>query len=156
MTVYFVQIGNADRVKIGFSGNLKNRLQSMATVSSEVVTLLGHIEGDKKMESDLHTRFASYRIRGEWFHLSGDLLAYVLSLPPISLPEASGGATNLAKCLAARQRKYDVSSKELSKEVGLSESSLCRIKKGKFPDAQALAKLMIWMTSPACSISRPA
>ena len=52
----------------------------------------------------------------------------------------------LGKLLTAYQQKYDVQSKALAKEIGISESSLCRIKQGTMPDAASLAKIMVWLT----------
>jgi DNA-binding Xre family transcriptional regulator len=52
----------------------------------------------------------------------------------------------LGKVIAAFQQKYDVESKVLAREIGISESSLCRIKRGALPDAASLAKIMVWLT----------
>ena len=53
----------------------------------------------------------------------------------------------LGKILTAYQQKLDVQSKALAKEIGISESSLCRIKQGKMPDAASFAKIILWMAT---------
>jgi len=47
--------------------------------------------------------------------------------------------------LTAYQQKFDVESKGLAKRIGISESTLCRIKQGKMPDAEGLALIIAWM-----------
>ena len=47
--------------------------------------------------------------------------------------------------LCSYQQKYDVESKALAKTIGISESSLCRIKQGKLPDAEGLSRIITWM-----------
>ena len=51
----------------------------------------------------------------------------------------------LAMMLCSYQQKYDVESKALAKTIGISESSLCRIKQGKLPDAEGLSRIITWM-----------
>lgn len=52
---------------------------------------------------------------------------------------------NLANLLVAYQQKYDVSGKDLAKQIGLSESALSRLKQGKGLDAAALVRIIVWM-----------
>lgn len=54
----------------------------------------------------------------------------------------------LGDMLAAYQQKFDVESKGLARRIGISESTLCRIKQGKAPDAEGLTKIMLWMMKP--------
>jgi transcriptional regulator with XRE-family HTH domain len=54
--------------------------------------------------------------------------------------------TNLAKMIAAYQQKFDVSARELAKAIGIAPSTITRIKQGKMPDADGLAKIILWMT----------
>jgi DNA-binding Xre family transcriptional regulator len=51
---------------------------------------------------------------------------------------------HLAKMIAAYQQKHDVEAKDMAKEIGISESSLCRIRQGKKPDADGLWKIVAW------------
>lgn len=56
--------------------------------------------------------------------------------------------TNLARSLAAYQQKYDVQGNDLAKKIGITESTLCRIKQGTMPDAEGLAKIVMWLIKP--------
>ena len=51
----------------------------------------------------------------------------------------------LGMMLCAYQQKFDVESKLLAKRIGISESTLCRVKQGKTPDAEGLALIIAWM-----------
>jgi DNA-binding Xre family transcriptional regulator len=53
---------------------------------------------------------------------------------------------NLAKMLSAYQGKYDIAGKDLAREIGVAASTLTRIKQGKMPDADGLARIILWMT----------
>jgi len=51
----------------------------------------------------------------------------------------------LGMMLTAYQQKYDVDARGLAKRIGISESTLCRVKQGKMPDAEGLALIIAWM-----------
>lgn len=51
----------------------------------------------------------------------------------------------LGMMLSAYQDKHAVESKALARRIGISESTLCRIKQGKMPDAEGLALIIAWM-----------
>lgn len=52
--------------------------------------------------------------------------------------------THLGASLAAYQQKFDVENKAMAREIGIAESTLTRIKQGKMPDADGLAKIIAW------------
>lgn len=72
-TVYIIQSG--DFVKIGStSGPIKKRLKALSTAHHSELVLLGAIEdAPGNLELILHERFASLRVRGEWFRYEGAL-----------------------------------------------------------------------------------
>ncbi len=53
----------------------------------------------------------------------------------------------LGDMITAYQQKYDIEAKALASDIGIGESTLCRIKRGKSPDAQGLAQIVLWMTT---------
>lgn len=78
--VYFIQSG--DHIKIGItSGPIQKRLKALSTAHHQDLVLLAVVEDQTgRMEMELHQRFASDRVRGEWFKASADLLAYIESI----------------------------------------------------------------------------
>lgn len=61
--IYFLQNGNPDRVKIGYTANLKNRKREAKTWScSPLRDLYPPIEGSKADESEIHRLLKSYKI----------------------------------------------------------------------------------------------
>lgn len=65
--VYFLRaIGYG--VKIGFTTNLKQRLDDYKTYVPVEMVLIGSLRGTRRYEKLLHTKFSEHRIRGEWFH----------------------------------------------------------------------------------------
>jgi len=71
--VYFVRFG--DRIKIGFSTNVKTRMKAVPHDA-----ILATMPGTPAVESRMHKRFAHLRITGEWFRPGPDLMAFIDSL----------------------------------------------------------------------------
>lgn len=74
--VYFIQGRITKNIKIGHTkrDDLSGRLQELQSASPDQLNLLLVIEGDKRFEWSLHRRFAKYRLHGEWFSPSSELL----------------------------------------------------------------------------------
>jgi hypothetical protein len=72
---YFVQVGDDGPIKIGWTRNLSVRLRSFATMLPLPLRLLGVIPGD--VEDWCHTRFAAFRVGGEWFAPMPALLEFI-------------------------------------------------------------------------------
>lgn len=72
MKTYLISDGT--RVKIGRSRNPQQRLSSLQTAFAAELSLLLSIDED--CEKSLHRRFAAHRLRGEWFTLHEDILAF--------------------------------------------------------------------------------
>jgi hypothetical protein len=71
--VYFVQAGARGPIKIGFTWNVKRRMDALQTGCPRKLILLGTIECENAQdrEAELHRRFADLRIdRSEWFRWS--------------------------------------------------------------------------------------
>lgn len=54
--------------------------------------------------------------------------------------------TRLGLALAAYQQKHDVENLSMAREIGISASTLSRIKSGTMPDALGMAKIMLWLS----------
>lgn len=87
--IYFLRAGDTDRIKIGWTAQWKggSRVKDLGTNHHEQLHLIGVIDGRRTEERLLHDRYAEYRVRGEWFKLTGDLLKFVNALPPLPQSE---------------------------------------------------------------------
>ena len=77
--VYIIQ-SESGHYKIGKStGDPSKRVRSLQTGSPFDLTLILKIKSSNchRLEADIHDRFASKRIRGEWFTLSTDDLIWL-------------------------------------------------------------------------------
>ena len=79
--VYFIQLGNLNFVKIGFSKDksISMRLNSIQTHLPLDLNILLIIPGSLKDEKFYHSILSSHKIRGEWFNLTDDLMSLVES-----------------------------------------------------------------------------
>ena len=89
--VYFIQCcDNAGYIKIGYTtthvraGQLHTAREALALRMSSIqsscpypLKALGVTSGDPREERFLHARFASLRVRGEWFSPGLDLIAFI-------------------------------------------------------------------------------
>jgi hypothetical protein len=78
--VYFIICMDAERCKIGFTkGDVHKRLKSLQTGSASELILIAKHPGTPETERALHDKFAHLRLRGEWFDLTDELRAYLVS-----------------------------------------------------------------------------
>jgi hypothetical protein len=63
--IYVVRAG--DRVKIGFSKDIKRRISELQTLFPDELELLLATPGSIVIEHSLHARFREFAVKGEWF-----------------------------------------------------------------------------------------
>jgi hypothetical protein len=78
--VYFVQEGGSGAIKIGATGNIKNRLDMLRVNSPHEMNLVASVPGDERLEKYLHTRFKDSNVRGEWFRPTSKLFECIEEL----------------------------------------------------------------------------
>lgn len=75
--IYFAQEQHSQLVKIGFSDDPWLRHSKMQADCPGLLTVLCLEEGDTAYERSLHERFATDRVRGEWFRFSDQIAEHV-------------------------------------------------------------------------------
>lgn len=77
--VYFIWASEGQRVKIGRSCNPERRFNSLRTSSSEELHFLGCVATDDAiaLERDLHRIWGAWRVRGEWFTATAELIDFI-------------------------------------------------------------------------------
>jgi len=75
--IYFIQGELTKLIKIGFTSDLKKRLESFEYCSPDKLILLGFMPGDEKMEAKLHNTFKRYHHHGEWFRPNKKLFEFI-------------------------------------------------------------------------------
>lgn len=78
--VYFIQsLGPGSPIKIGVTKDPRARLAQLQTASPYPLSLIGVIpKSGRRVEADLHRRFGEYRITGEWFEPSKEIVDYIM------------------------------------------------------------------------------
>lgn len=116
--VYFAAIEERSVVKIGVAVDVARRMKELQVSSPFPLKLLGVIRTPEApiLERSLHTDFAHRRVRGEWFQLSADILAYIKTearplrsarirpRPPTADEEIAMVRREIAEQSTARQR----------------------------------------------------
>lgn len=80
--IYFVQIENDGPVKIGYAADVKRRVRSVAHGLPYKLMLLGYIKGTRSLERTLHKQIGLYRMRGEWFHPTKEVMECIATYVP--------------------------------------------------------------------------
>ena len=77
--IYFIQETGLfrNRVKIGLTSNLKDRLSALRGTSPSRLKVLLTLPGDVQAETDYHERFTKYRLHGEWFKFGLHLRLFI-------------------------------------------------------------------------------
>jgi hypothetical protein len=79
--IYFVQSKCVEEfIKIGHAGSRcqpNNRFTTMQANTPHALWVLGVMDGDRAVESALHSRFAFARYRAEWFWPDSELLDFI-------------------------------------------------------------------------------
>lgn len=70
-------IGFAGYIKIGWSTDIRSRIDALQLGVPETLKVYGIIFGDRRTEPTLHRRFTAQRLRGEWFRYEGELKIWV-------------------------------------------------------------------------------
>jgi hypothetical protein len=82
--VYFIQLGSAGPIKIGYASNVRRRVHNLQTAHVGSLRVLATIHRPAldalALESEMHRRFGHLRLRGEWFSDGDDLLAFIKGL----------------------------------------------------------------------------
>ncbi len=79
--IYFLQDSERFGIKIGYAKNdVEARAATLQTGNQIPLVILAAMPGERKDEAELHQRFASHRIMGEWFQPCPDLLRVIASV----------------------------------------------------------------------------
>lgn len=65
----------SDAIKIGIAGNMQNRFSGLQGGNPLPLTIIAHCPGTKKLEQFFHAQLDPWRIRGEWFRATDEVLA---------------------------------------------------------------------------------
>lgn len=88
--VYYARLGN--RVKIGYTTNLANRMQNI-----QPEELLATERGGEALESRRHAQFDRLRVSGEWFRYEQPLIDHIAGLPTLAAEQPPRLPSDLAR-----------------------------------------------------------
>lgn len=76
--IYFIQEKSTSRIKIGKTSNIRQRFKTLMSFSALPELSIKLLINDKgNMEPFFHKKFSEFRIHGEWFSPSEELLTYI-------------------------------------------------------------------------------
>jgi len=90
--VYFVEAVGAKRIKIGWTTDPRNRLDTLATASPFPLEQIKVTYGDRDTERWWHQKFEDLRVHREWFRATPRLRDAIADLPDASVIDDDGRA----------------------------------------------------------------
>jgi hypothetical protein len=78
--IYVIQRGDNGPIKIGLSENPERRLKQLQTGNGEPLRLIAVIEGNRRLEQEIHSTLHNHQGIGEWFMPDDRELAYIQRL----------------------------------------------------------------------------
>jgi hypothetical protein len=87
MSVYIIQAGDTDKVKIGWSESPEIRLSDLQTSHWETLRIIRLVDGGPDAEQWFHRRFADQHVKMEWHLFHPDMMTVV---PPPAVKTAHG------------------------------------------------------------------
>lgn len=92
--IYFLVANELNLVKIGRTNDVKKRVDFINTSSPVELELVSVLRGvDPIQEQLIHEKFKVFRTRGEWFHLSDELRAFVANPTTIEIDPENDWST---------------------------------------------------------------
>jgi hypothetical protein len=79
--IYFVQPARGGLVKIGVAVDPEKRMRDLQCGSPLELRLIRVEEGERDRERELHEKFSSLQVRGEWFYPAESLATYSGAIP---------------------------------------------------------------------------
>ena len=123
--VYLVRGAEAVKIGLTIDADPLNRLAALQTGSPVPLQLIGLIQGNETHERELHSRFAQFRLHGEWF--SGAGLAPTLSEwfgeegawnPPTKVEESLMRLQEELERLRSADRRHESERRDWSSRLG--------------------------------------
>lgn len=148
--VYFAKCG--DEVKIGYSTDVRKRVESLAIGNAARIEIIGVVAGEPWLEGRTHARLSHLRKRGEWFADCDELRRVLAEMGGMALPDrvpkGKPDTSDLRAAVAAvRGALGRHAAKRLARITGQDpKTSHRQIKNGRPPSGEAV---FLMATDPA-------
>ncbi len=132
-------------VKVGYAVDPQTRLVLLQCGNPAQLEILGVISGDRALEATLHSRFATLRIRGEWFMDCGQAITRFFDGKEVVTPTI--GATDLLAEVRNFLAVSEMSAAKFGVNVANDFGFVQRLASGTEPRAATVAKVRNFIAS---------
>lgn len=140
--VYFIQSTlDPKPIKIGFTKSISSRFKNLQREFKDPLIILGTIPGGFKTEREIHEKFNSFRIYGEWFLPDQSILNFIEQNKSVPiedhtnkfdhlLPSVKRILTELGENIRLARLRRRISTAMLAERAGISRPTLRYAEKG--------------------------
>jgi hypothetical protein len=155
--IYFIQAGDDGLIKIGYTADVDQSIQTWQEGSPIPLNPLATIEGGLEAEVYLHSKFSRLKQHGKWFKVSKEIFDFIENpILPLGLladkPSLNDkkrlGKLNQLLLKIKYQNRVGVEWQDIAREVGMSTDRLHKLRHEGFygglrwEQIQRLAKLI--------------
>lgn len=112
--IYVIEAVGLDVVKIGRSINPRSRMWELGAACPVPLRMLIAVPWHDSNEQLIHRGFASFRIRGEWFRMDGELSEFVQTM---MCPDVTGDR-KFEVCMELQADRFEARKSELIAYLG--------------------------------------
>jgi hypothetical protein len=105
--LYFILNPMVGIIKIGIARDVMQRLNSLEMGGGVSLELLRVVPGAEHYERDLHLALDAYRLRGEWFAPSEEMMALIVAVKRAAVDAARTERNSLAESERANAARID-------------------------------------------------
>jgi predicted XRE-type DNA-binding protein len=124
--IYFATCRDIGRVKIGYASEVKRRIAGLRVSCPLELKLEAVVEGGRGVEAALHERFASARVRGEWFTITPEIEGFISANRVAAAPQRAV-ANSVSRVLS----QFGISQYALADRLGVTQATVSRMASGK-------------------------
>jgi phage terminase small subunit len=85
VAIYFFAVPALNMVKIGFSRDVDARFRALSSMFPVEFQKLLELDGGRKLEKKIHSKFQRFRKHGEWFDYCNEIKAFVEEEHPVQM-----------------------------------------------------------------------
>lgn len=122
--IYFLSDG--ENIKVGYSENVKKRINSIQVANPKKLSAELVIEGDYFLEQKIHLDLQEYRVNGEWFYISDAVKTYIDKLRDKDLRWKLGLIGQKSEINALRNARLEAQYclEDVANDLGITKQSV--------------------------------
>jgi hypothetical protein len=101
-TIYIIEAPGMGRYKVGFTGDIRRRFASLQVGSPIPLAVIATFPGNVADEREIHRKYAAFSAHGEWFDLTQEQVAEIITEYGNQTPQEVAEKTHAARAVSIK------------------------------------------------------